>query len=247
MAERRPLVPRDKPPLNELTEASVRQGFVQKVFGILSIQLGTSVLVGGWVMRYFEQAARDNPVAVVLLLSASLIIILGVSCMSCCCPQFMRSYPENYIILGLFTVGEAVLAGVVCLQYTGESVLLVLLFTTLVSASLLVFACQTKYDFTGCGPYVLCMLMTLIGFSLVLSLASSFGASGPAFEFASLLMAALGALLFSVFIVYDVQLIIGGKHGQEFSIDDYCFAAMSLYLDILNLFINLLELFGTRR
>jgi len=247
MAERAPLVPRDKPPLNGLTEASVRQGFVQKVFGIFSIQLVTTVVVGGLVMTYFEPAARKNPTAVQLLLSASMIIIFGVCCMSCCCPQIMRSYPGNYIILGLFTVGEAVLAGVVCLQYTQESVLIALFITALVSVSLFVFACQTKYDFSGFGPYVLSGLMILIGLSLVLSFASIFSASGQAFEFARLLIAAVGALFFSVFIVYDVQLIIGGKHEHQFSIDDYCFAAMSLYLDILNLFLYILELCGGER
>ena len=56
-----------------------------------------------------------------------------------------------------------------------------------------------------------------------------------------------GALLFSFFIVYDTQLIVGGKHSHEFSIDDYAFAAISLYLDIVQLFLYLLRIFGQRR
>lgn len=56
------------------------------------------------------------------------------------------------------------------------------------------------------------------------------------------------ALLFSMYIVYDVQLIVGGKHKQhQFSLDDYCFAALNIYLDIINLFLHLLRLFGERR
>ena len=60
--------------------------------------------------------------------------------------------------------------------------------------------------------------------------------------------AGCGTLLFSFYIVYDTQLIVGGKHNAiRFSIDDYVFAALNLYMDIINLFIMLLRLFGERR
>jgi protein lifeguard len=55
-------------------------------------------------------------------------------------------------------------------------------------------------------------------------------------------------LLFSVYIVYDTQLIVGGEHRKlSFSIDDYAFAALMLYVDIIQLFLSILELFGERR
>ena len=53
-----------------------------------------------------------------------------------------------------------------------------------------------------------------------------------------------GALLFSAFIVHDTQLIVGGKKRQ-FDTNDYVLGAMSLYMDIVNLFLAyLLRLFG---
>ena len=46
--------------------------------------------------------------------------------------------------------------------------------------------------------------------------------------------------LFS-FLVHDIQLIVGGKHKKfKFSIDDWVFAALNIYLDILNIFLQLL-------
>ena len=59
--------------------------------------------------------------------------------------------------------------------------------------------------------------------------------------------AGTGALLFGGYIVYDTQLIIGGKHRNKFAIDDYVFAAINIYLDVINEFLYLLELFGDRR
>tara|TARA_B100001057_G_C22014384_1_gene631056 strand:- start:15 stop:164 length:150 start_codon:yes stop_codon:yes gene_type:complete len=39
--------------------------------------------------------------------------------------------------------------------------------------------------------------------------------------------------------------IIGGKHKKyTYSLDDYVFAALSLYLDIINLFLYILSIVG---
>lgn len=60
------------------------------------------------------------------------------------------------------------------------------------------------------------------------------------FPFGSLgtaLVAGAGAVVFSLYIVYDTSNIL-----QRFSYDDYIWASLALYLDIINLFSYLLEL-----
>jgi len=51
-----------------------------------------------------------------------------------------------------------------------------------------------------------------------------------------------GAVLFSLYIIYDVSMIM-----KKVSPEEYILAAATLYLDVINLFIKLLELFGERR
>ena len=64
----------------------------------------------------------------------------------------------------------------------------------------------------------------------------------------NILISGFGSLLFSFFIVYDVQLIAGGKHQKmRFGLDEYAFAALILYMDIINLFLHILSLLGERR
>ena len=55
-------------------------------------------------------------------------------------------------------------------------------------------------------------------------------------------------LIFQFYVIFDTQLMLGqwGGHELEFSIDDYAFAAMSLYLDIINLFLNIVQILGLR-
>ena len=58
----------------------------------------------------------------------------------------------------------------------------------------------------------------------------------------SLIYACLGALLFSVYLVVDTQMMMGGKHKYTISPEEYIFAALNLYLDIINLFMYILQI-----
>jgi len=238
-----------KGPLSGISDTSIRHGFVQKVYGILTVQLLITTAVAALIMHLGDHMKRYNPALVQVLMFCSMAGTIGVLCLLCCRPDLMRKTPQNYMILSAFTICEAILVGFVCVQYTAPSVLFVTGITGFVVFGLTLFACQTTFDFTGCGPYLFAGLMVLMGFGFCLSIASWFGLVGTAgFETLRMIYAAGGALLFSFYIVYDTQLIVGGKHKKhQFEVDDYCFAALNLYLDIINLFLFLLELFGDRR
>ena len=54
----------------------------------------------------------------------------------------------------------------------------------------------------------------------------------------------IGALIFSLYIVYDTQLMMGGKHKYALSPEEYIFAALNIYLDVINLFRYILLIVG---
>ena len=67
-------------------------------------------------------------------------------------------------------------------------------------------------------------------------------------ETLNILYGGLGALVFSMYLIYDIHLICGGKHRKyQLSPDEYIFGAIAIYLDIINLFLDLLMLFGKRK
>ena len=57
----------------------------------------------------------------------------------------------------------------------------------------------------------------------------------------------IGALIFSLYIVYDTQLMMGGKHKYALSPEEYIFAALNIYLDVINLFMYILMIVGFSR
>jgi len=57
-----------------------------------------------------------------------------------------------------------------------------------------------------------------------------------------------GAALFSAFLAYDTRLIVGGKHSKyQMNEKDYVWGAMSIYMDVINIFIYLLRIIGDDR
>jgi len=57
----------------------------------------------------------------------------------------------------------------------------------------------------------------------------------------SLLVSCAFAIIFGIYIIFDTQLIVGRKENA-LDIDEYIFGAMMLYLDIVNLFLELLRI-----
>lgn len=114
------------------------------------------------------------------------------------------------------------------LQNGGQIVGLAAGGTGLILMTLSGIATTTKKDFSFMGKFLLVGIVLLI----VASLANIF-LQIPAMALA---LSAVGVLLFSGFILYDVSRIVNG--GET----NYIMASLALYLDIYNLFTSLLQL-----
>ena len=165
------------------------------------------------------------------------VMIIVTECMLLCCRSVARKVPLNYILLGLFTICEAYIVSASC-SYASLSQPGILieagLGTALITLACTIYAFTTKSDFTVMGGAMWILAMTL----LVLIL------STWVFRWNTILYNSIIALcifVFGIFLVFDTQLIVGkGKH--RLSLDDYIIAALILYLDIITIFLYLLEL-----
>jgi len=104
------------------------------------------------------------------------------------------------------------------------------LLSAIAFGGLTIFAMNTKRDFTTMGK------MLFIG--LIIIIAASILNIFLHLPMLQLIIAAVSAILFSFYILYDTQNLIQGNITNEIE------AAVSLYLDFLNLFISLLQLLG---
>jgi FtsH-binding integral membrane protein len=220
----------------------VRLGFVRKVYGILSFQLILTTVIATPIALQGKVFAAENQ----WLLSLSLVGYLACVCSMCCCNKATRTFPGNYILLLVLTATLSVVVGFTSAMYTPQSVLMCAGITAAIFLCMTVFAWTTKRDFTGFGPYLFAAVMCMMMFGFALSILSI---CGVPCEWGIMAYNFLGTLLFTFYIVYDTQLIIGelGGHKISFSVDDYAHAAIMLYIDIIQLFLHLLRMFGNRR
>jgi len=128
--------------------------------------------------------------------------------------------------------------------YTGFSIVQVFLVTAIAFAGLSLWGYTTKKDISGWGSF---LIMGVIGL-IVASVINIFLAS-PAIMFA---ISMIGVLIFAGLTAYDTQKIKNTyvEHAQsadqEWLAKAAIMGALNLYLDFINMFMFLLQLFGSR-
>ena len=105
------------------------------------------------------------------------------------------------------------------------------LMTSVLFGSLSLFAINSKTDFSSWGKPLFIILIVVI----VASLINVFLLQSPIMH---IIITAGILLLFGIFTIYDTQNIINGAYESEVD------AAVSLYLDFLNMFTAILQLMG---
>lgn len=213
----------------------IREGFISKVYGIIAFQIViTSIIVYfGMVNSSFQEMLLKSYTMSYLCLIISFVCIL----LPICSPNIYRSVPTNYIVLIIFTCAYSWDVAAITCRYTPSSVLSCLFLTFVVVITLTIYAWKTQDDFSVMGGTLLVSLVLLIFSSLILMIFPI-----PLFymiiQFASL-------ILFSIYLIYDTQLLCG-KGRVKFSEDDYILAAINIYLDVIILFLKILQIFGSR-
>jgi len=219
-------------------EKAVRRAFIRKVYSILMCQLVLTGAVIGTFM--FVESVKTYVQRNMWVYYTSMGVMLVCLISMACCDSVRRKFPTNFIFLGVFTFCEGVMLGTVATFYDVDAVLIAVGITAGVTFCLTIFAFQTKIDFTVCGGMLCAVLVIFMiaGFLLIFL---------PKTKWTMIGFGSVGALIFSLYIVYDTQLMMGGKHKYSLSPEEYIFAALNIYLDIINLFMYILMIVGAAR
>ncbi|XP_011685608.1 PREDICTED: protein lifeguard 1-like isoform X2 [Wasmannia auropunctata] len=221
----------------EFSDKTIRNGFIRKVYSILMCQL---VITLGMItlFLYHEPSQQWIKNHTEMFWVAFAVTIVLIICMSCC-TNVRRKAPMNFVFLFLFTFAEAFLLSMAASAYDSKEVMLAVGITAAVCLGLTIFAFQTKIDFTGLHSVLFVAVLILLIFGIIAMIWHG--------KIMTLVYAALGALIFSLYLIYDTQMMIGGKHKYSISPEEYIFAALSLYLDVINIFLYILTIIGASR
>ncbi|XP_061909150.1 protein lifeguard 2-like isoform X1 [Entelurus aequoreus] len=228
--------------LTEFTwdDRNIRRIFIRKVYAILMIQL----LVTFAIVSLFtfcdpvKDYIQTNPGWYWASYGVFFVTYLTLSC--CSAPR--RQFPWNLILLAIFTLALSYMTGMLSSFYNTKSVVMCLGITTAVCLLVTILSFQTKVDVTSYQGVLLifCIVMFISGLVLAAVLPFQY------VPWLDTTYAVLGAILFTMFLAFDTQLLMGNKR-YTISPEEYIFATLNIYLDIVYIFSFFLQIFGTRR
>ncbi|KAF9605052.1 hypothetical protein IFM89_013722 [Coptis chinensis] len=219
---------------NMIEDPKLRWAFIRKVYTILTVQLLCTVAVAAAVV--FVRPIPNFLVSSWAGFGVYIAILIVPFILLWPLHHFKNKHPWNFILLALFTVAISCSVGVSCAFSKGRIVLESVILTTVVVISLTLYtfwAAKKERDFSFLGPILFCSLMVLIVFGII-------QIWFPLGKVSHMIWGALGAIVFSGFIIFDTYNLI-----KRFSYDEYVVAAVSLYLDIINLFLAILGYSGS--
>ncbi|XP_068715945.1 protein lifeguard 1-like [Montipora capricornis] len=219
------------------SDVSIRAGFIRKVYSILLCQLVVTIAFISFFL--YCEPVREYAAHHVGLFYGALAVTFVTMIAMACCEGVRRKFPTNLIFLSIFTLCEGYLLGAVSSVYDKEEVLMAVGITAVVVLAITIFAFQTKYDFTMMGGILFVALIILICFGFLMIFFHN--------RVLSVVYACLGALIFAAYLVYDTQIMMGGGKMYSISPEEYIFAALNLYLDIVNLFLYILQIIAAAR
>lgn len=221
----------------DFSNISVRQGFIRKVYGILFIQFAVTAIFT--MIFCYSGSVKEwcqTPTAAAVMW-ANFAVLIVTEIVLICCEGVRRKHPLNLFVLGIFTLSMSFFVGIIASTYEPDAVFTAAGATALIVLALTIFSFQTKWDFTGMAPYLFVIIVCFMIFGFFAAIFRS--------NTLNLVYACIGVLIFSMFLVYDTQLLIGGKRYQ-LNEEEYVFAALNIYIDVIQIFLYLLEIFGRR-
>uniref|UniRef100_A0A914PT82 Uncharacterized protein n=1 Tax=Panagrolaimus davidi TaxID=227884 RepID=A0A914PT82_9BILA len=128
-------------------DISIRAGFIRKVFSLVTIMLAVVAVMSAmpFIFPGMKDFIQDN-IAYYFIGYGVFIVVYFVLI---CIPSARRSFPYNLIAAGILNLSIGYMVMVIVSFHDVESVLIALIITTCASAAIIVFAFQTKYDFTS--------------------------------------------------------------------------------------------------
>jgi FtsH-binding integral membrane protein len=205
-----------------LETAATGAGLLGKVLGLLAFSM-LFTAVGAFVgLRLGPGLALPATIGM-MLLSFGLGLARNVSGLNLVL-MYTLTFLAGIALGGIVTVYVAAGAGAAVLQAAAT--------TAVLTTGLSLYGLTTRRDFSGLGSKLFFAVLALVAASIVgLFFASSL---------LQLLIGLAGAVIFSIYILYEVQ----QTRYAEDTLGNAILIAIGIYLSIFNLFLSLLRIFG---
>jgi uncharacterized protein len=218
---------------NYMTTGLVLTGFIAYFFGKASVE---AYVPGGVILTPVGNTLFNSGLSFIIML-APLGFVFYLSARI-----NKMSAASAQITFWLFASIMGLSLASIFVQFTHSSIARVFFITAGTFGAMSLYGYTTKRDLTRLGGF---LFMGLIGI-IIASIVNYFFQSGMM----AFIISVIGVLVFVGLTAYDTQNIKNMYYGgdsEEIGSKKALMGALKLYLDFINLFILLLQLFGQRR
>ncbi|KAJ8497932.1 hypothetical protein OPV22_008484 [Ensete ventricosum] len=227
--------PAPAPLYPKMTEdPKLRWAFIRKVYAILAAQFLLTAGVASVI-----SFVRPIPAFLLSHTPASLAVFFALLLLPLIAMwpllHYRQRHPINLVFLAVYTFCMSLSVGLACVTVSGKVVLQAVILTATVVIGLSIYtfwAARRGCDFTFLLPFLFASLLVLLVYSIM-------QLCFPLSRFAHTIYGCAASLVFSGFLIYDTDKLI-----KRHTYNEYVIAAISLYMDIINLFISMLGLAG---
>lgn len=142
-------------------------------------------------------------------------------------------HPHNLFFLLALTTFMSTLVASLVVHFDSQAVVLAFVVSAVLVLLLTLLGFLGKFDITHLGGFLSASLVVV----LIASLMSVYWGC-PILQ---TVVATISAMVFGVYLVLDVQKLMGNKK-KSIGPDDYVFGAINIYLDVINLFLHILSI-----
>ena len=228
----------NNPIIMEQSEITALNRFFAKIYGYVAVGVGLSALVAYLSLTVFFEATLN-------LVMGGRFVIWGIMIVEIALVLFASTAAakNSPMALPLFIAYSALngfTISIVLWAYTGETVLLSFVTAVGMFAVMAIIGATTKKNLSAMGQALIAALIGVIIASVVNMFLQSSGMS--------YIISLISVVIFAGLIAYDNQRIryvfeeTGGNVQEGWAIS----LALQLYLDFVNLFLNLLRVLGRR-
>ncbi|WP_283111663.1 MULTISPECIES: Bax inhibitor-1/YccA family protein [Lactobacillus] len=222
------------PERRQVHDVSEVNGFLSKMYGYMGLAVLVSAITAFLTMTVFRAAVMQMPTALMwIILIVPLGLSMGISFRATRNP--VAGFVMLMILAVIYGFEFALLAGF----YTGTQISTAFLSSAAVFGAMAIFGTFTKRDLNNLGSY---MGAALIGL-LVAMIVNIFLRNSVA----SFVFSIIGVIIFTGLTAYDAQKMksIYNNYGSQVPTNGLAvLGALQLYLDFINIFLFLLQIFG---
>lgn len=213
--------------------SNMRSKFISKVYGILLTQLlFTFIFVLICQIKKIKEFLFEQKILLIVLMGFSLLSFIVIFIIFLCKPSILNKVPQNYICILIITISVTILLVYISILYPVHFVVGAMSFVLAISLVIFLISLFSKIDIKYLAMVIILLSSCALDYGLLALIYRNY--------YLHFLYCLIGGVIYALYIAFDTISI-----RDHFSIDDYAFGALTLYLDIVRLFIQILRILGS--